>query len=132
MIWRECRQVVSVITYCSQGSCAECLLYKTHCCAEYLVGEASVVQDCSQDLLETLSQSFPDSTRGLKFQTTFFCAKSLSILALSHAFMNAFSSLAAPTKFAPFSLMIVFGCHVLLCILSLQLDMTRCPRTVRL
>ena len=32
-------------------------------CAEYLVGEASFVQDCNHDLLATLNQSFPDSTK---------------------------------------------------------------------
>ena len=46
---------------------------------------------------------------GLNFQTIFFWAKSLSILALSHSFKNAFSSLAAPTKFVPLSLMILPG-----------------------
>ena len=46
---------------------------------------------------------------GLNFQTIFFCANSLSIFALSHSFMNAFSSLAAPTRFVPLSLLMVFG-----------------------
>ena len=46
---------------------------------------------------------------GLNFQTIFFCAESLLILALSHPFMSAFSSLAASTKFVPLLLMMVFG-----------------------
>ena len=59
----------------------------------------------------------------LDFQTFLFCAKSLSILAFSHSFINAFKSLAAPMGFVPLSLMMVF----LQWILSLQLEMTRCP-----
>ena len=46
---------------------------------------------------------------GLNFQTIFFWAKSLSIFALSHSFLTAFCSLAAPTKLVPMSLMTVFG-----------------------
>ena len=69
---------------------------------------------------------------GLNFQTIFFSAKSLSILALSLSFMKAFSSLAAPANLFCCCWWWYLGSHVLQWILSQQLDMTRCPMTVRL
>ena len=68
----------------------------------------------------------------LIFQTIFFCNKSPSFLALTYSFMNIFSSLAAPTNLFPFHWWWCSGSHVLQRILSLQLDMTRCPMTVQL
>ena len=60
------------------------------------------------------------------FQTIFFWAKSLPILALSHAYMNDLSSLAAPTNSFRCHWWWCSGSHVLKWILSLQPDMTRC------
>ena len=45
----------------------------------------------------------------LNFQTIFFWGQALSILTFYDASMNAFNSFAAPTKFFPLSLMMVFG-----------------------
>ena len=63
MIWCKCCQVFRVVTYCSLGSCAECLLYKKHFDAEYLVGEAFFVRDCNHDFLETLNKSLQGCTK---------------------------------------------------------------------
>ena len=62
---------------------------------------------------------------GLNFQTNFFSAKSLSISALSHPFTNAFRLIRCRWWW-------YLGSHNLQWILSQQLDMTRCPMTVRL
>ena len=71
-------------------------------------------KNCNHDFPAILNQSFPDSTKVwgsscIEFPNNLFLSKSPSILALSHSFMNAFSSLAAPTKYVPLSLMMVPG-----------------------
>ena len=54
---------LSNLTCFSQGSYIESLFHKSHCSADYAVGEASIVEDCNHDFLATLNQSFPDSTK---------------------------------------------------------------------
>ena len=108
MIWRKCRQVFRVVTYCCQVSC---VVFALHFILWYWVPRRWGFS-CPrlQSLLSWNFELVPKwSSRRIEFPVNSLWVKSLSTLALSDSFMNALSSLAAPTKFFPLLLMMVFG-----------------------
>ena len=120
--WCERCQIFGVVNYCCQGSCVECLFHKTHFCAQYLVGKACVVQDLLQSWPYcNFEPFFP------RFQTIF--SHSQSYLCPTRSWMFSAQWLLQ-RSFLRCHWWWCSGSHALHWILSLQLDMTRCPMAV--
>ena len=136
MIWCECRQIFRVITYSCQGSCVECLFHKTHCCAEHLVGDASVVQDSNHDFLATFQSIFPRFHQSEELREDWITKKPFSVLNHSQSYLCPIRPwmLSVPWLLQRSSCRCRWwwssGSHVLQWTLSQQLDMARCPMTV--
>ena len=138
MIWCRCCQVFRVVTYCCQGYCVNCLLYKTLCSAEYFVDDASIVRDCNQDFLAILNQSLPNSIKiwsstWIEFPNNLFLSKVTSNLTFVPLVQECFQ--LGGCSHENCSVVIddsVLGSYVLQWKLSLLLDLTQWLMTAQL